>query len=107
MDKNRLIDEVWRVGGSVGRTLYAWPNAPSEPDKDPELLLGMVDTPELARHIAVVHNRWLREQPNPPLPDDTDMTQDEFRAASAQGQPVEVVTSREKYERRLSADDGE
>jgi len=32
------------------------------------------------------------------LPDDTDMTPDEFRAAAGQGAPVRIVTSREQCE---------
>lgn len=62
-DKNALMDMRWRVGSSVGRTIYGHPNPDDdEPDRDPALLLGMVDTPELARHIAVLHNRWLNSQ---------------------------------------------
>lgn len=31
------------------------------------------------------------------LPDDTDMTQEEFRASAAQGTPVRIVASREEF----------
>lgn len=49
---------AWRTGRSIGRTIYAVPPGAQYRDGS-EIVLGMVDTPELAAHIVKVHNRWL------------------------------------------------
>lgn len=48
----RLADRPWRVGGSVGRTIYAveGPNDPAD------TLIGMMDSEELARLVVDDHN---------------------------------------------------
>jgi hypothetical protein len=43
----------WRVGSKVGRTVYAMRGGNSQDD----LLIGMFDTPELARRAVSDHNR--------------------------------------------------
>jgi len=44
----------WRVGSKLGRTIYAVVDAPGPDNCD--VVLGMVDTRELAEHIVYVHN---------------------------------------------------
>lgn len=55
-DEPDVQRSYWRCGSQVGRTLYV-----AHPDdlKDPSLLFGLVDTPELAAHIVEIHNWWL------------------------------------------------
>lgn len=51
-----LVDLPWRVGRSVGRTVYA------QVDEDPskmDLLVGMFDTGELAAEAVRCHNAAL------------------------------------------------
>jgi hypothetical protein len=43
----------WRTGRKVGRTIYAQPGA--EPS-DEDLLIGVMDTPALAREAVEAHN---------------------------------------------------
>lgn len=43
----------WRVGRKVGRTIYA--QIGSEPHED-DVLIGVMDTPELARAAVEAHN---------------------------------------------------
>ncbi len=45
----------WRVGGSIGRTIYAV----FGPDDD--VVIGMMDTAQLAREAAFRHNDALKE----------------------------------------------
>jgi hypothetical protein len=50
------IMSPWRVGRKVGRTIYA--QLGDEPsDDDP--LIGVMDAPELAVHICLIHNQDL------------------------------------------------
>lgn len=52
----RVMALPWRVGRSLGRTLYA--QLGPEPSKaDP--FVGLMETPELARWVAGVHNLGL------------------------------------------------
>lgn len=52
------VTEVpWRTGKSIGRTIYACP--PGSSYRDGEIVIGMMDTPELAAHVVLVHNaQW-------------------------------------------------
>lgn len=50
------MHKPWRCGAQVGRTLYVDHDAG---EKDPSLLFGLVDTPEIAAHIVRIHNWWL------------------------------------------------
>ena len=50
----------WRTGKSIGRTIYACP--PGSSYRDGEIVLGMMDTPEIARHIVEIHNEWWEHQ---------------------------------------------
>jgi hypothetical protein len=46
----------WRVGRRVGRTIYAmWSEEPSDHD----VLIGVMDTAELAERVVGVHNGML------------------------------------------------
>lgn len=47
----------WRVGQSVGRTLYACP--PGSSYRDGEVLIGLMDSPELAQEAVTAHNQRL------------------------------------------------
>lgn len=45
----------WRVGQKVGRTIYAqFGPKPSDEDR----LIGVMDTPKLARAAVDAHNAW-------------------------------------------------
>jgi hypothetical protein len=50
----RLV--VWRVGRSVGRTIYALTG------EGEGLLIGVMDTPELAACAVEAHNQWLNQR---------------------------------------------
>lgn len=53
MDETEYAKAPWRTGRSVGRTIYAMRS--SSPSKsDP--LIGVMDTPELARAAVEGHN---------------------------------------------------
>lgn len=43
----------WRVGRKLGRTIYA--QVGDDPDDD-DVLLGMMDTAEIAAHVVHDHN---------------------------------------------------
>jgi hypothetical protein len=47
----------WRVGGQVGRTIYA-----QEKTDDKGVLIGVMDTPELAIDACTHHNNFLYSQ---------------------------------------------
>jgi hypothetical protein len=49
----------WRTGRKVGRTIYA--HVGDEPS-DHDLLIGLMDTPELADHAVKAHNAVLKLQ---------------------------------------------
>jgi hypothetical protein len=46
----------WRVGRRVGRTIYAIAGTVAS---DADVLIGVMDTRELARHVVDVHNAAL------------------------------------------------
>lgn len=46
----------WRVGSKLGRTIYAVYDTPGPDNCD--VVLGMVDSKELADHIVEIHNIW-------------------------------------------------
>lgn len=47
----------WRTGRHVGRTIYA--QAGPEPSRDDDVLIGVMDTPELAEDAVAAHNALL------------------------------------------------
>lgn len=49
-------DFPWRVGRKVGRTVYA---VVSRSAGDNDVLIGVMDTPHLAREAVACHNRRL------------------------------------------------
>ncbi len=57
----KLIAQRWRVGRSVGRTIYV-----CEGVNDPaDTLIGMVDSQELAEHIVALHNAHIDGKATP------------------------------------------
>jgi hypothetical protein len=48
----------WRVGGRVGRTIYAQ----GETGDERGVLIGVMDTPELALDACTHHNNFLYRQ---------------------------------------------
>lgn len=58
MEENPLL-LPWRVGHKIGRTVYAviGPEA-----ADDDVVLGMMDTCELAAEVVAAHNHRLRER---------------------------------------------
>lgn len=63
VDPNQYLDHPWRVGRHLGRTVYAQVHV--DPTRK-DVVLGMLDTPELAQAAVDAHNRLLG--PNPLLP---------------------------------------
>lgn len=51
-----MLKARWRTGRKVGRTIYA--QVGEEPSDD-DALIGMVDTPEIARRLVDDHNAML------------------------------------------------
>lgn len=51
-----ILAVPWRVGRRLGRTLYAETGGDN---RDADVVLGMVDSAELATHIVTVHNASL------------------------------------------------
>lgn len=51
----------WRTGTQVGRTLYAMP--PGSSYRHGEVLIGLMDTAELAREVVEAHNERLSAAP--------------------------------------------
>lgn len=49
----------WRVGTQVLRTIYANNPALPHPDGKGGVLIGVMDTPELAREVVEAHNERL------------------------------------------------
>ncbi len=49
-----LTDVPWRVGTSTRRTIYACP--PGSSHRRGEVLVGLMDTPELAAEVVEAHN---------------------------------------------------
>jgi hypothetical protein len=50
------LQNLWRVGRRVGRTIYAQIGA--EPSDD-DVLIGVMDTPAIARAAVEGHNRLM------------------------------------------------
>jgi hypothetical protein len=50
----------WRVGGHVGRTIYA--QVGTSPDRERDVLIGMLDTRELAWRAVADHNTLLERE---------------------------------------------
>lgn len=57
-----LTKVPWRVGMKVGRTIYA---EVGDGDCLKDVLLGVMDTPELAAHAVVAHNVGVGWEPEP------------------------------------------
>ena len=55
------LSATWRVGRKVGRMIYA--QILSEPS-DGDVLIGVLDTPELAALAVMAHNQYLLERPD-------------------------------------------
>jgi hypothetical protein len=53
----RLLTQPWRVGRKVGRTIYV---QVGEEPSDADILIGMMDTRELAAAAVEAHNERLR-----------------------------------------------
>jgi len=51
-----LVMIPWRTGRSLGRTLYARTGGD---DYEADTFIGIMDTPELAEHVAEWHNQKL------------------------------------------------
>jgi hypothetical protein len=74
VDPNRYLDSFWRDGRHAGRTLYAQvDDGPTRGD----VVIGMLDTPELAERVVKDHNRLLGPRPLLPVPE---VTQGELMA---------------------------
>lgn len=59
-DSLRCLLAQWRVGGSAGRTIYAVFGTQHEHARDDDaILIGVMDTEQLARAAALGHNEWL------------------------------------------------
>lgn len=52
------IEMPWRTGRHLGRTIYAQVDVDGGPGRL-DVVLGMVDSVQLAEHIVVLHNAWL------------------------------------------------
>lgn len=50
---------VWRTGRKLGRTLYA--QVGEQPGYD-DVLLGLLETPEIATYVATLHNGTLAQR---------------------------------------------
>lgn len=47
----------WRVGRSIGRTIYACP--PGSTPRNGDFVIGMMDSPEIAEEAVRAHNERL------------------------------------------------
>lgn len=60
------LDLLWRTGRHAGRTIYVQVHdGPARGD----VVIGMMDTAELAQHVVDAHNRLLPSQPLRPVPE--------------------------------------
>ncbi len=50
---------MWRIGRSVGRTVYAVVGEDASKD---DVLIGCMDTPALATEVVMAHNTRLRRR---------------------------------------------
>lgn len=53
------LDKKWRTGRKVGRTLYV---VLGEESSDADILIGMMDTAELAEEVVRAHNNSLEDK---------------------------------------------
>lgn len=61
VDSLACLLSPWRAGGSIGRTVYAVFGIKAEAharDED-SVVIGMMDTAQLAEAVVVSHNEWL------------------------------------------------
>ena len=58
-----MLLHPWRTGGSVGRTIYAVlgkGGAEHARDDEFDVMIGVMDTEQLAQGAVVAHNEWLK-----------------------------------------------
>lgn len=64
-----LTKVLWRVGTKVGRTIYAVVSDDCDDCDDPaklnDVLIGVMDTPELAEEVVIAHNLGVGWEPEP------------------------------------------
>jgi len=59
-----MLLHPWRSGGSVGRTVYAVlgkGGAEHARDDEFDVVIGIMDTAQLAEAACVAHNDWLKK----------------------------------------------
>lgn len=56
MRPGEMTRQPWRIGRSLGRTVYL--QVGFEPSKD-DVLLGLMETAFLAQHVVALHNAGL------------------------------------------------
>ena len=52
-----VLTAMWRTGRKVGRTIYAMVG---EQPSDDDILIGMMDSIEIADRLVHDHNAWVR-----------------------------------------------
>jgi hypothetical protein len=60
----RCLLHPWRTGGSVGRTIYVVLGAGGQEharDDEHDVVIGLMDTAQLAEGAVVAHNDWLKK----------------------------------------------
>lgn len=59
------VDLLWRVGRKVGRTIYAYYHYVDDAGQRQEesWLIGLMDTPELAKVAVEAHNAVVKDHP--------------------------------------------
>ncbi len=55
------MGEIWRTGRHNGRVIYLQPGP--GPDRDTDVMIGAMDTAELARRVCEAVNAYLAEPP--------------------------------------------
>lgn len=55
---SELVLKEWRTGRKVGRTIYA--QVHGEEASEDDVLIGMMDTSDLANEVVEAHNRVLK-----------------------------------------------
>lgn len=62
-DSLRCLLAPWRTGGSIGRTIYAVVGAGGHEHarEDDAVVVGIMDTAQLAEAAVQGHNDWLRK----------------------------------------------
>jgi hypothetical protein len=58
----RCLLVPWRVGGSIGRSIYAVfaSGGTGYARDDDAVIIGVMDTEQLAQGAVVAHNEWLK-----------------------------------------------